>query len=131
MSKKRKNNRKPKVNIPLEKNKFYNVHDGSKKGHPGIITETNYQEDEYQAVVTETSNTKGNNIRLRHPTDNRVEKSYIKPKPFLGSREDYGNKTYEDMQIHPDDRAKVDNVNAKEPTIGKWLKTKRQKKNPS
>ena len=130
MGKKRKNNRKPKPTTILEVDSFYNVHDGSTKGHPGIITKANYRDNEYQSVVTETSNNKGDNIPLIHPTDNRVEKSFIKPRPFLGAREDYGNKKYVDMRIHPDDQDKVNTVNKRKPTLGKWLKNK-QKKNPS
>ena len=126
MSKKHKRNRKPKTTTILKKDKFYNVHDGSEKGHPGIITDADYSKDEYRSVITETSNPHNENIRLSHPTDSKVEKSYIKPKPFLGIREDYGNKEYPDMEIHEDDLEKVKLVDKRKPTLGKWFKKKKK-----
>ena len=127
MSKKHRNNRRPKTTTVLKKDKFYNVHDGSKKGHPGIITKVDNANNEYQSVVTETNSNDGKNVPLKHPTDDKVEQSWVKPRPFLGAREDYGNKEYSDMKIHEDDKKTVDMVNKRKPIKGKWLK----KKNPS
>ena len=45
--------RKPKKhNVILQKGKFYNVHDGSAKGHPGRIEEVDYKNDRFISVTT-------------------------------------------------------------------------------
>jgi len=131
MSKKRKRNKRPISTIRLEIDNFYNVHDGSRYGHPGKITNADYLRDEYKSVLTETKNANNKNIPLHHPTDERVKQSFIKPRPFLGSRSDYGDKHYQDMAFHPEDELIVKIVNNRKPILGKWLKKRYKKKNPS
>lgn len=84
---------KRKGKIKLIKGNFYPVRDGSKRGHPGYLYNSN--NGIYDSVITGTTKTK-HNIEI-HPTDKRVQKSFIKKRPFRGTRSDYGNKVYSDM----------------------------------
>ena len=85
---------------------FYNVHDGSVNGHPAKVLNVDYRNQEYIVIITETNSNDGRNIPLLVPTDVFVEKSFIKPNTFLGTRDDFGDKEYNDMKINKADLSK-------------------------
>ena len=113
---------KNKRNIKLKIGRFYNVRDGSDKGHPGRIFNINYKNGEYDSIVTETTYRKG--LIPINPTDNRVKHSYIKPNPFRGTRNDYGNKEYTDMKFDNDALKKSSKVKNKPFVFGHHYKKK-------
>ena len=88
---------KKKGKIRIRVGKFYNVRDGSEKGHPGFAFNVDYVNGEYDFLITITTYQKGS-IPI-NPTDARVKKSYIKANPFRGTRNDFGNKQYVDMHF--------------------------------
>lgn len=99
----------------LKKGKFYLTYDGSKTGHPGMIYWKNDKKNLYLALTTDTS--EGNHrIRLSTPTDNRVKKSYIKTRPFLGKRKDFGSKELIGMRFSKYDKKKtIRHISVQEP----------------
>ena len=136
MSKKR---RKPKPHtIQLEVGKIYNVHDGSPSGHPGQIAEANPEEDIYLCITLGSlseEEVKNNVFRkdyivLSHTTSKDVFRSLIHRRPFLGSRDDYGDVEYLEIKINEEDYKIVKSILKKKPRIGFWLK-KKNKKMPS
>ena len=92
---------KPKLKV----GKFYNVRDGSEKGHPGYIFNIDYENGEYDSIVTGTTYRKG--MIPIHPTDSIVEHSYIRSNPFKGTRNDYSDSSYSDMIFDKNDLIKV------------------------
>lgn len=132
--------RKPKKhNVILQKGKFYNVHDGSAKGHPGRIEEVDYKNDRFISVTThsltkdEYEQKKANNTfrkdykELKHRTSKDVYKSFINKRPFEGSRDDYGDKEYLDMSFDKEDEMEIEKVRARKPRLGYWYKKKIKK----
>ena len=117
---------KRKGKIKLFEGHFYNVRDGSPKGHPGRIFNANYKDGIYDSIVTETSYKKG--LIPINPTDNRVKKSYLKPRPFRGTRNDYGSKDYIDMKFDSDALKKIENVKNKPFEYGIHYKNKNKKR---
>lgn len=124
MSKKR---RKPKPHtIQLEVGKIYNVHDGSPSGHTGQIAEANPKEDIYLCVTLgslseeEVKNKvfRKDYIVLSHTTSKDVFRSLIHRRPFLGSRDDYGDIEYLEIKINEEDYKIVKNILKKKPRIG-------------
>ena len=133
MSRKRK---KPKSHkIKLEIGGYYNVHDGSPSGHPGQIAEANYEEDIYLCVTlgSLTEEEVKNNVYrkdykvLKVPTSNDVFRSLIHRRPFLGTRDDYGDIEYLEVKISEKDFKIVKEVLTKKPRIGFWLKNRNKK----
>ena len=134
MSKKRRRKKIKRHETKLEIGKFYNVHDGSINGHPGRIEKIDEINDIFVSTTTgsmskeeyERNPIRNNHEELIHSTDNKVYKSFINKKPFIGSRDDYGDKQYPDMKYHKDDLPKVDRVLKRKPRFGYWYK-RRQK----
>ena len=135
---KRKKRKKPKKhNIQLEVGHFYNVHDGSPKGHPGEIVEVNEFKNEFLSVTThsltnEEYNEKQKNDsfrkdfkELKQPTTQDVYKSFVHRRPFLGTRDDYGDIEYQNMEFEPEDIELINEIKKKTPRIGYWLKRKK------
>ena len=135
-----RNRKKPKNHtIRLEKGKFYNVHDGSRSGHPGRIEYADEKKDIYVSTTTGSMTEeeyrknpyRKNHIELTHTTDKTVYKSFINEKPFKGNRDDYGDKHYPDMKYHQDDLKTVEKVKKKNPRLGFWFRENNKKKKPS
>ena len=133
MSRKRK---KPKIiNDELKVGKFYNVHDGSRSGHPGRIEIANPKADTYISVttrsLTEEEYKKGKFRKdykeLKTATSKDVYKSLIHRRPFKGSKLDYG-KEYPNLRIDGDDESTVKAVMRGNPRIGYWHKRRKIKK---
>ena len=128
MSKQRKHN------IKLTIGKFYRVLDGSPGGHPGQIYNIDHKEKAFYAVVTGSMTfeefrklgLRKGYIRLNCPTDDKVDKK----RPFVGERDDYGDKEYEDMSFKEIDMEIVIQVQKKNPIYGKYYKKRRKIKKP-
>lgn len=113
---------KKKGKIKLKLGHFYNVRDGSKKGHPGRIYNLNSLNGEYDSIITETTYRKG--LIPIHQTDDIVKKSYIKPNPFKGTRNVYGDKEYKDMRLDNYSLEKADKIKRNKYIYGSHYKKK-------
>ena len=71
----------------IKKGKFYAVHEGSKKGHPGKLYWKNDNKNLYLFLRTGTTSTP-ENVKLRVPTEEGLEASYVYKKPVLAKRKD-------------------------------------------
>ena len=128
--------RKHKIKLTI--GKFYRVLDGSPGGHPGQIYNINQDEKTFYAVITgsmtfeefQKLGLRKGYIRLNCPTDDRVDISLIKKRPFVGDRDDYGDKEYEDMSFKEIDMEIVIQVQKKNPIYGKYYKSRRKIKKP-
>ena len=105
---------------------FYNVHDGSVSGHPAKILNVDYQNQVYLVIITETKSNDGRNIPLIVPTDIFVQKSFLKPNTYLGTRDDIGEKEYADMKIDKKDLNKQETLKRKRIKFLKHFKEKQK-----
>ena len=121
--------------IKLEIGKFYRVQDGSPGGHPGPIFKIDHVENTYFAVITGSMSfeefkkfgLRKGYIKLKFPTDHRVDISLVKKRPFVGERDDYGDKEYSDMSFNEADLKIVLQVQSKKPIEGSYYKKQRKK----
>ena len=133
MSRKRKKPKKHKIKLVI--GGYYNVHDGSPSGHPGQIADANYEDDIYLCVTlgSLTKKKKKNGTKrkdflfLSVKTSTDVYKSLINKRPFLGTRDDYGDVEYINIKISEKDYNIVKDVLTKKPRIGFWLKQRNKK----
>lgn len=109
---------KPKIRV----GKFYNVRDGSEKGHPGYVFNADYENSEYDSIVTGTTYRKG--MISIHPTSEMVKDSYIRKHPFKGTRNDYGEEDYSKMSFDKDALIKAQEIKNKKYTFGNHYKKK-------
>ena len=129
MSKKRKHK------IKLSIGKFYRVLDGSPGGHPGQIYDINQNEKTFYAVVTGSMSfeefkklgLRKGYIKLTCLTDDKVDISLVKKRPFVGDRDDYGDKEYPDMSFKDIDMQIVLEVYKRKPIYGKYYKRRKIK----
>ena len=129
MSKKRKHK------IKLSIGKFYRVLDGSPGGHPGQIYDINQNEKTFYAVVTGSMSfeefkklgLRKGYFKLTCPTDDKVDISLVKKRPFVGDRDDYGDKEYPDMSFKDIDMQIVLEVYKRRPIYGKYYKRRKIK----
>ena len=117
---------KRKGKIKLKIGRFYNVRDGSDKGHPGKVFNIDYQNGEYDSIVTETTYRKG--LISIKPTDEMARKSFIKSRPFKGTRNDYGDKEYSNMQFDENAYLKAEKVKKRFFRFGLHYKKKHRMK---
>lgn len=130
MSKKRKHK------IKLAIGKFYRVLDGSPGGHPGKIYNIDLDKKTFYAVITGSMTfeefkklgLRKGYIKLKCPTDDKVDISLIKKRPFVGDRNDYGEKEYPDMAFNEIDMEIVIQVQKKNPIYGRYYKRRQTKK---
>lgn len=127
--KKRKHKNKLKINC------FYRVLDGSPTGHPGKIYKIDYGQNTFYALVTgsmtfeelKTKGTRKGYVILSESIDSIVEVSLLKKRPFIGNRDDFGDKEYVDMQFSEKDDCIILEVQTRRPIYGKnYKKTKRK-----
>lgn len=132
MSKKRKNT------IVLKIGKFYRVLDGSPGGHPGQIYKIDNEDKCFYAVVTgsmsleefEKYGLRKGYVKLTYPTDDKVEISLLKKRPFVGDRNDFGNKEYPDMHFSEKDYFIILRVQNNNPILGSYYKKRKKIKTP-
>ena len=67
-------------------------------------------------------------IKLNSPTDDSVDISLVKKRPFVGDRDDYGDKEYTDMSFKEIDFEIILQVQKKNPVFGKYYKRRKIKK---
>ncbi|MBO4682885.1 MAG: hypothetical protein J5618_03400 [Bacilli bacterium] len=121
--------------IKLEIGKFYRVLDGSPGGHPGQIFKIDTQEKIFYAVVTGSMTKeeyaqlglRKGYIKLTVPTDNNVDISLVKKRPFIGIRDDYGEKEYEDMSFDNNDIYIILKIQNNNPTYGSYYKKRKKR----
>ena len=100
--------KKRKHKIYLEIGKSYRVLDGSPGGHPGQIYKIDNHDDSYHAIVTGSMTDeefsklglRKGYYKLKYTTDQTVDVSLLKKRPFIGDRNDYGEKEYSDMSFN-------------------------------
>ena len=61
-------------------------------------------------------------------TDDNVDISLVKKRPFIGDRDDYGDKEYPDMSFKEIDMEIIVQVQKKNPILGKYYKRRKIKK---
>ena len=130
MSKRRKHK------IKLSIGKFYRVLDGSPGGHPGQIYDVDLEEKTFCAVITgsmtyeefQKLGLRRGYIKLNCPTDDKVDISLVKKRPFIGERNDYGDKEYTDMSFKEIDMEIILCVQKRNPIYGKYYKRRKIKK---
>lgn len=129
--------RKRKHRIKLTIGKFYRVLDGSPGGHPGQIYGFNKNERVFYAVVTGSMTfeefkklgLRKGYIKLNCPTDDNVDISLVKKRPFVGERNDYGDKEYLDMSFKEIDMEIIFQIQKKkDPIYGKYYRRRKIKK---
>ena len=68
--------------------------------------------------------------KLKHPTDQNVDISLIKKRPFVGDRNDYGEKEYPDMLFNDEDMYLIIRVQNGNPIYGFHYKKRKKIKKP-
>ena len=86
----------------IRKGKFYHVHEGSNKGHPGMVFWKNDNRNLYLLITTD-SDYGSHRTKLKHPTDSRVKISFVQNRPMLAKRKNIGSE-YFHMRFHKDDK---------------------------
>ena len=125
--------------IKLEVGKFYRVLDGSPSGHPGQIYKIDFGENTFYAIITGSMTfeefkklgLRKGYIKLKETTDKNVEISLVRKRPFIGERDDFGEKEYIDMSFSEKDAAIIITIQNNNPTYGKYYKKRKQIKNPN
>jgi hypothetical protein len=130
--------RRRKHKIVLEIGKFYRVLDGSPGGHPGQIFRIDKEDKAFYAIVTGSMSeeefkrlgVRKGYIKLKHPTDQSVDISLIKKRPFIGDRNDYGEKEYKDMLFNDEDLYLIIEIQNNNPIYGKYYEKRKKIKKP-
>ena len=122
------------LNKNIEIGKFYFIHDGSKTGHPGYVVWKDDEANRY-LVVRFDSDKEGDipkidrGIRhitkLKHTTDNNIVSSYVRNRPMLCKRKDFGKIYFSNMKLHPDDLQIINVISKKEPELSPSFKRKK------
>ncbi len=68
--------------------------------------------------------------KLKHPTDQNVVISLVKKRPFVGDRNDYGEKEYPDMSFDDEDMYLIIKVQNSNPIYGSYYKMRKKIKKP-
>lgn len=126
--------KKRKHKIRLQVGRFYRVLDGSPGGHPGQIFKIDTYDKSFFAVVTGSMSyeefeklvLRKGYVRLKHPTDDKVEISLIRKRPFVGERDDFGDKEYQDMSFNIADITIILEVQKKNPIQGSYYKRRKR-----
>ena len=122
----------------LKIGKFYRVLDGSPGGHPGQIYKIDNEEKAFYAIVTGSMSKEEFNrlglrkgyYKLEHATDSNVDISLIKKRPFIGDRDDYGEKEYADMSFNDEDMYLIIRIQNSNPIHGSYYKKRKKTKKP-
>ena len=130
--------KKRKHKMMLEIGKFYRVLDGSPGGHPGQIYKIDNEDKAFYSIVTGSMSKEEFNklglrkgyYKLEHATDSNVDISLIKKRPFIGDRDDYGEKEYVDMSFNYEDMCLIIRVQNSNPIYGSYYKKRKKIKKP-
>lgn len=118
----------------IEKGKFYYLHDGSKTGHPCFVIEADELNNRY--LVIRFDSDKVGEIpkykrgvrhitKLNFPTDKGVVNSYVKNRPMLCKRKDFGDIDLSFMKINQKDKNIIDDVLKRKYELSPSLKNKK------
>ena len=126
--------KKRKHKMMLELGKFYRVLDGSPGGHPGQIYKIDNEDKAFYSIVTGSMSKEEFNrlglrkgyYKLEHATDSNVDISLIKKRPFIGDRDDYGEKEYVDMSFNYEDMYLIIRVQNSNPIYGSYYKKRKK-----
>lgn len=118
---------------------FYNAHDRSGTGHPGRVEIIDQENDIYISITTrsltkeeyEKGDWKNHYLELKIPTSSDVYKSVVNKRPFLGSRYDYGNIEFTNLEISVIDEEVIKIVLNNNPRLGYWYMIIHKIKKPS
>lgn len=130
--------KKRKHKIVLEIGKFYRVLDGSPGGHPGQIYKIDNKDKAFYAIITGSMSEeefkkiglRKGYYKLKNPTDQKVDISLVKKRPFVGDRNDYGEKEYEDMSFDDEDLYLIIKVQNNNPIFGSYYRNRKKIKKP-
>ena len=130
--------KKRKHKITLEIGKFYRVLDGSSGGHPGQIFKIDNEDKVFYAIITGSMSEeefkrlglRKGYYKLKHSTDKKVDISLVRKRPFVGDRDDYGEKEYLDMSFNEEDMYLIIKVQSNNPIYGSYYKKRRKIKKP-
>ncbi len=126
--------KKKPVTKKLLKGRFYALHDGSTKGHPGKLYWKNDNKNLYLFIKTGTT-ASPHNIILVVPTEKGVQRSYVYKRPILAKRKDVGGEL-PSMRFGKPDKKKIRGISQapfdETPSIGRNDRryVKRMKKKP-
>lgn len=112
----------------LKEGCFYLTHDGSKSGHPGMIYWKNDEKNLYLAFKTDTSS--GPHRIEISKTENKVKKSFVSTRPFLGKRKDFGSKILDKMSFSVEDYDILITISKREPNYSKSINRKDKRNLP-
>lgn len=130
--------KKRKHKITLEIGKFYRVLDGSPGRHPGQIYKIDNEDKPFYAIITGSMSEdefkrlglRKGYYKLKHPTDQNVEISLVKKRPFVGDRNDYGEKEYPDISFDDEDMYLIIKVKDSNPIYVSYIKKRKKIKSP-
>lgn len=126
--------KKRKHKIMLRVGGFYRVIDGSPGGHPGQIFKIDKKDRAFYCILTGSMSNeeyrkfglRKGYLRLKHTTDNNVEISLVRKRPFVGDRDDYGEKEFPDMTFKDDDTKIIISIQNKNPIYGPYYKKRKK-----
>ena len=129
---------KRKHKIKLRIGKFYRVLDGSPGGHPGQIFKIDQSDKAFYAILTGSMSfeefsklgIRKGYIKLACPTDQNVDISLVKKRPFVGDRNDFGEKEYDDMKFSILDFHIILSIQKKNPILGSYYRKRKRLKKP-
>ena len=122
---------KPVVSKNIEVGKFYFIHDGSKTGHPGYVVWKDDEVNRYLVVrfdsdkkeeIPKSERGVRHITKLSHTTDENIVNSYVRNRPMLCKRKDFGILDFSNMHLHPDDLEIVSEISKREPELSPSLK---------
>ena len=94
----------------IEVGKFYFIHDDSKTGHPGFVVWKDDTANRYlvarfdsdkEGDIPKTERGIRHITKLKHATDSNVVNSYVRNRPMLCKRKDFGIIDLSNMNLHP------------------------------
>lgn len=99
----------------IEIGKYYLIHDGSEKGHPGLVV---WKDDDANLYLLIKFGSTGNdnNTLLPHKISEDVENNYVYKRPFLAKRKDVGKEWIFDYGINDEDKTLLDGIAYNNPT---------------
>ena len=106
----------------LIKGRFYHFHEGSPKGHPGMVFWKCDKRNLYLALTTDSSNGE-HRTKLTTPTSNDISKSFVYNRPLLAKRKDIGGH-YPNMKFSKKDKVLLKNISRRNYRETRSIKSK-------
>ena len=111
----------------IDLNKFYLIHDGSRRGHPGFLVWKDDEANLYLLVKFGSSENE-HNFKLKKPISSDKSNSFVYKRPFVGKRKDIGSEMKKNIAISDKDLWVLIAIPKNSPVFSKTLskKDKRQ-----